>query len=154
MISTNIERIAYFMSVPTVIYWLPDTPFPLVSLPNATFVVDGDILLNSVPSKCARFVINMDMWWTTVLLRRLRLNRQPISTQEVLLINPVVSRGVLIKLGAQWYKGGNVTIFLLSSNIFLLMFSRCTHVLLGMCCYDYTYCLLIVHPFHSHHVVL
>ena len=47
-----------------------------------------------------------------------------------------------------------VTIFLLSSNIFLLVFSRHTHVLLGMCCYDYMSCLLIVHPFHSCFVIL
>ena len=47
-----------------------------------------------------------------------------------------------------------VTIFLLSSNIFLLIFSHCTYVLPGMCCYNYISCLLITHPFHSCLVIL
>ena len=149
VISATIERIVHSTSVPTVINQLPDTPFPLVSLPNATFAVDGDILLNSAPFECAQFVINMDMWWMTVLLRHFSLNRQPTFTQVPLPLNPVLSRGVLIEPGAQWYEGGNVTNFLLFSNIFLLMFSHHTYVFLGMCRYNYVSCLLVVHPLHS-----
>lgn len=40
-------------------------------------------------------------------------------------------------------KDGNVTIFLLSSNLFLFTFSHCTHVFLGMCHYDYISLLLL-----------
>ena len=116
--------------------------------------VDGDILLNSALFKYVRFVINMDMWRTTVLLRCFPLNRRLTFTQELPLTNLVLSSGVLIEPGAQWYKGGNVTIFLLSSNILLLVFSCWTHVLLGMCRYDYTSCRLVTHPFHSRLVVL
>ena len=100
VVLATIEKIAHFMSVLIVINWLLDTPFQLALLPNVTFAVDGDIPLDSVPSECVRFVINTDMWQTTVLLRCCPLNRRPISTQEVLLINLVLSRGALIEPGA------------------------------------------------------
>ena len=112
--------------------------------PSATFVVDGDMPLVSAPFECAQFVINMDMWRTTVLLRRFPLNRQHIFTQVPLLLSPVPSRGVLIEPGAQWYKGGNVTIFLLFHNLLLFVFSRYVHVLFGMCRYDYVSLLLVL----------
>ena len=61
--------------------------------------------------------------------------------------SPVLSNGVLIEPGAQWYEGGNVAIFLLFHNLFLLVLSHRSHVLFGMCKYDYVSLLLIVHPF-------
>ena len=147
--SVIIERIVHSMFVPTVVNRLQDTPHPLVSLPNATFAVDGDIPIVSAQSKYARFVINMDMWQMTVLLRRFRLNRQRTFTQVPLPLSPVPSSGVLIEPGAQWYEGGNVTIFLLFHNLLLLVFSRRVHILFGMCRYDYVSLLLVIHPFHS-----
>ena len=149
MISVIIEKIARSTSVPIVVNWPPDTPPLLVSLPNATFAVDGVTPLTSVRSKSARFVVNMGMWWTTVRLRRFPLNRQHIFTQGPLLLNQVPSNGVLIEPGAQWYEGGNVTIFLLFHNLLLLIFSQRVHILFGMCRYDYVSLLLVVHPFHS-----
>ena len=152
--AVTIERIVHSMSVPIVVNLLQDTPLPLALLPNATFVVDGDIPLISAQSKCVQFVINVDMWQTTVLLRRFLLNRWRTFTQVPLSLSPVPSRGVLIEPGAQWYKGGNVTIFLLFHSLLLLVFSRRIHVLFGMCRYNYVSLLLVVHPFHSRVFIL
>ena len=69
MISVTIKRIVHSTFVTIVVNLLQDTPLPLASPPNATFVVNGDIPLVSAQSECAQFVINMDMWRTTVLLR-------------------------------------------------------------------------------------
>ena len=137
MISVTIERIVHSTFVPIVINLLQDTPSPLASLPNATFAIDGDILLVSAPSESAQFVINMDMWWTTVLLRHFRLNRRHTFTQAPLPLSLILSNEVLIEPGAQWYKGGNVTIFLLYHNVLLLVFSQHVHILFGMCRYHY-----------------
>ena len=52
-ILVTIERIAHATFAHTVPNQLLDIPPLLVSLSNATFVVDGDILLISVPSECA-----------------------------------------------------------------------------------------------------
>ena len=53
IILATIKRIAHSMSVPIVINRLLDTPFPLALLPNVTFVVNGDIPLDSALFKCA-----------------------------------------------------------------------------------------------------
>ena len=154
MISVIIEKIAHSTSVPIVVNQPPDTPPLLVSLPNATFAVDGATPLASVQSKSAQFVVNMGMWWMTVRLRHFPLNRQHIFMQVPLPLNQVPSNGVLIEPGAQLYEGGNVTIFLLSHNLFLLVCLRRIHILFGMCKYDYVSLLLVVHPFHSCMIVL
>ena len=85
----------------------------------------------------------------TVLLRHFPLNRQLISMQVSLPLSLALSNGVLIEPGAQWYKGGNVTIFLLFHNLLLLVFSRRTQVLFGICWDNYVSLLLVVHSFHS-----
>ena len=74
--------------------------------------------------------------------------------QVLLPLSPVLSNRVLIEPGAQWYKGGNVTIFLLFHNLLLLVFSHRIHVLFGMCRYDYVSLLLVIHPFHSRVLIL
>ena len=66
VISVIIERIAHSTSAPIVVNLPPDTPPLLVSLPNATFAVDGAMLLASVRSEFVQFVINMGMWRMTV----------------------------------------------------------------------------------------
>ena len=154
MILVIIEKIAPFTSAPIVVNQLPDTPLHLVLLPNATFAVDGDIPLVSVWSELVQFVINMGMWQTIVQLRRFPLNRQCTFMQVPLPLTPVPLEGVLIEPGAQWYKEGNVTIFLLFHNLLLFVYSRRVHIFFGMCRYDYTSLLLIVHPFHPHLSVL
>ena len=154
MISVIIEKIAHSTSAPIVVNLPPDTPPLLVSLPNATFAVNGATPIVSVRSESARFVINMGMWRMTVRLRCFPLNRRRIFTQVPLPLNQVLSNGVLIEPGAQLYEGGNVTIFLLSHNLFLLVCSRRIHILFGMCKYDYVSLLLVVHPFHSCMIVL
>ena len=47
-----------------------------------------------------------------------------------------------------------VMIFLLFHNLFLLVFSHRTHILFGICWYDYVSLLLVVHSFHSCLLVL
>ena len=47
-----------------------------------------------------------------------------------------------------------VMIFLLFHNLLLLVFSRCEHILFGMCRYNYVSLLLVVHPFHSRLFIL
>ena len=73
------------------------------------------------------------MWWTTIQLRYFPLNRRPISTQVPPLLGQVQPRGALIEPGAQWYKGGNVMVFLLFHNLFLFVFPHCCHIFFGMC---------------------
>ena len=154
MISAIIEKIAHSTSAPIVVNLPPDIPPLLVSLPNATFAVDGTMPLVSVRSESVEFVINMGMWQMIVRLRRFPLNRQHIFTQVPLPLTQVPSNGVLIEPGAQLYEGGNVTIFLLFHNLFLLVCSRRIHILFGMCRYDHVSILLVVHLFHSHMIVL
>ena len=154
MISVIIEKTAHSTSAPIVVNLPPDIPPLLVSLPNATFAVDGAMPLVSVQSESARFVVNMGMWRMIVRLRHFPLNRQCIFTQVPLPLTQVPSNGVLIEPGAQLYEGGNVTIFLLFHNLLLLVCSRHVHILFGMCRYDYVSLLLVVHPFHSRIIVL
>ena len=154
MISVIIKKTAHSTFAPIVVNLPPDTPPLLVSLPNATFAVNGAMPLASVWSESVRFVVNMGMWQMTVRLRRFLLNRQRIFTQVPLPLTQVPSNGVLIEPGAQLYEGGNVTIFLVFHNLLLLVCSRRVHILFGMCRYDYTSFLLVVHPFHSRLIVL
>ena len=158
MISVIIKRIAHSTSVPTVVNRPLDIPPLLVSLPNATFAVDGDTPLVSVLSESAWFVVNMGTWRMTVQLKRFLLNRQCTFMQVPLPLNQVPSSGVLIEPGAQLYEGGNVTIFLLFHNLFLLVCSRHIHILFGMCRYNHVSLLLalllVVHSFHLCMIVL
>ena len=57
--------------------------------------------------------------------------------------------GVLIEPGVQLYKGGNVTICLLASGIFLFSFHCRTHLLFGMCSYDWVHCLILLDSSNS-----
>ena len=154
MISVIIKRIAHSTSAPIVVNRLPDTPLHLVLLPNATVAVDGDIPLAFVLSELAQFVINMGTWRMTVWLRHFLLNRQCTFMQVPLPLTPILLEGVLIEPGAQWYEGGNVTIFLLFHNLLLLVCPRHVHILFGMCRYDYASLLLVVHPSHSRMFIL
>ena len=74
--------------------------------------------------------------------------------QVPLLVSPTLFNGTLIEPGAQWYRGGNVMIFLLFHNLLVLIFSQRTHVLFGMCKHTYVSLLLIIHPCQSRLIVL
>ena len=115
----------------------------LVCPPSATFVADGDIALDSVPLECVTYVIEEVTLLTIARLLFFPLNRLPISLGIPLTRDRRLPHGVLIEPGVRLYKGGNVTIHLLSHGIFLLSFLRHTHLLFGMCSYDWVHCLIL-----------
>jgi hypothetical protein len=139
----TIERTAPNMSVPTAVSLPLATRFPLVSLSNATFAVDGDIPPAFVLPGCVQYVIDTDMCRATVRLRRFLLNRLPVSLMRPPPSHPDHPRGVLIEPGARLYEGGNVTVFLLFHHILLFSFTRRTHMFLGMFRNDSVHYLLI-----------
>ena len=77
------------------------------------------------------------------------LNRLPISLGIPLTQDRHLPHGVLIEPGVRLYEGGNVTVCLLSHGIFLLSFLRRTHLLFGMCSYDWTHCLILLSTLNS-----
>ena len=133
---------------------LPDTLRLLVCLPNATFVVDGDIAIDSVPLECVTYAIKEA---TSLMIARLLffpLNRLPISLGIPLTRDRCLPHGILIEPGARLYEGGNVTVCLLSHGIFLLSFSHCTHLLFGICSYDWVHCLILLSSLNSSFIEL
>ena len=48
----------------------------------------------------------------------------------------------------------SVTVYLLSHGIFLLSFLRCTHLLFGMCSYDWVHCLILLSSLNSSFIEL
>ena len=122
----------------------PDTLRLLVCPPNATVVADGDIALDSVPLECVTYAIEEATSLTIARLLFFPLNRLPISLGIPLTQDRLLPHGVLIEPGVQLYEGGNVTVCLLSHGIFLLSFLRHTHLLFGMCSYDWIHCLVLL----------
>ena len=77
------------------------------------------------------------------------LSRLPISLGVPLTPDRNLPHGVLIKPGVQLYEGGNVTICLLASGIFLFSFHHQIHLLFGMCSYDWIHCLILLDSSNS-----
>ena len=150
----TIVRTAPSMSVPIA------TSPPLVTLrllvcpPNATYVADGDIATDSVPLELVTYVIEEATSLTIVCLMFFPLSRLPISLGIPLIQDRCLPHGVLIEPGVRLYEGGNVTICLLTHGIFLLSFFRYTHILFGMCSYDWIHCLILLGPSNSSFIEL
>ena len=51
-------------------------------------------------------------------------------------------------------QGKGVTVYLLSYGIFLLSFLRHTHLLFGMCSYDWVHCLILLSSLNSSFIEL
>ena len=136
-------------SAPTATPPPQDTLKPLVCLPNATFVAAGDIALDSVPLECVTYAIEEATSLTIARLLFFPLNRLPISLGIPLTRDRLLPHGVLIKPGVRLYEGGNVTVCLLSHGIFLLSFLCHTHLLFGMCSYDWIHCLVLLSSINS-----
>ena len=128
---------------------LLDTLRLLVCPPNATFVADGDIAIDSVPLECVTYAIEEAMLLTIAQLLFFPLSRLPISLGIPLTRDRRLPHEVLIEPGVRLYEGGNVTVCLLSHGIFLLSFLRRTHLLFGMCSYDWTHCLILLSSLNS-----
>ena len=91
---------------------------------------------------------------TIVCLIFFPLSRLPISLEIPLTRDRRVPHGVLIEPGVRLYEGGNVTVFLLTNGIFLLSFLRRSHILFGMCSYDWVHCLILLSPLNSSFIKL
>ena len=141
-------------SAPIAIPPLQDTLRLLVCLPNATFVADGDIVLNSVPLECVTYMIEEVTSLTIARLLFFPLNRLPISLGIPLTRDRRLPHGVLIEPGVRLYEGGNVTVCLLLHGIFLLSFLRRTHLLFGMCSYDWVHSLILLSSLNSSFIEL
>ena len=131
-----------------------DTLRLLVCPPNATFVADGNIALNSVPLECVTYVIKEATLLMIARLMFFPLSRLPISLGIPLTRDRHLPHGVLIEPGVWLYEGGNVTVYLLSHGIFLLSFLRRTHLLFGMCSYDWVHCLILLSSLNSSFIKL
>ena len=77
-----------------------------------------------------------------------------VSLEVPLTLDRNLPCGVLIEPGVRLYKGGNVMICLLASGIFLFSFHRQTHLLFGMCSYDWVHCLILLYSSNSTFVEL
>ena len=133
---------------------LQDTLKLLVCLPNATFVADGDIALDSVPLECVTYVTEEATSLTIARLLFFPLNRLPISLGIPLTRDRYLPHGVLIEPGVQLYEGGNVTVCLLYHGIFLFSFLCRTHLLFGMYSYDWIHYLILLSPLNSSFIEL
>ena len=71
----------------------------LVCPPSATFVADGDIVLDSVPLECVTYVIEEVTSLTIARLLFFPLNRLPISLGIPLTRDRRLPHGVLIEPG-------------------------------------------------------
>ena len=150
----TIERIVPSTSVPIATPLLQDTLKPLVFLPNAIFVADGDIAPDFVPHESVTYVTEEG---TSLMIARLLffpLNRPPISLGSLPTRDRLLPRGVLIEPGVRLYEGGNVTVHLLYNGIFLFSFLRRTHMLFGMCSYDWIHTMILLSSLNSSFVEL
>ena len=59
-----------------------------------------------------------------------------------------------IIVGISLYYMNTVTICLLSHGIFLISFFRRSHILFGMCSYDWIHCLILLGSFNSSFIEL
>ena len=140
--------------VPTATSPLQDTLRLLVCPPNATYIANGDIPINSVPLEFVMYAIEEAMSLTIVCLIFFPLSRLPISLEIPLTRDRRVPHEVLIEPGVRLYEGGNVTVFLLTNGIFLLSFLRRSHILFSMCSYDWVHCLILLSPLNSSFIKL
>ena len=131
-----------------------DTLKLLVCLPNATFVADGDIALDSVPLECVTYVTEEAMSLMIARLLFFPLNRLPISLGILPTQDRHLPHGVLIEPGVRLYEGGNVTVCLLYHGTFLFSFLRHTHLLFGMCSYDWVHSLILLSSLNSSFIEL
>ena len=150
----TIVRTAPSMSVLTATSPPPDILRLLVCPSNATYVADGDRATNSVPLELLMYVIKEAMSLTIDHLMFFPLSRLSISLGIPLIWDRCLPHGVLIEPGVQLYEGGNVTICLLTHGIFLLSFFHRTHILFGMCSYDWVYCLILLSSSNSSFIEL
>ena len=100
------------------------------------------------------YVIEEATSLTIVRLMFFPLSRQPISLGIPLIRDRCLPHGVLIEPGVRLYEGGNVTVCLLTHGIFLLSFFRCTHILFGICSYNWVHCLILLSSFNSSFIEL
>ena len=142
------------MSVPIAISQPPDILRQRVCLPNVTFAVDGDIATDFAPLELVTYVIEEVTSLTIVQLMFFPLSRPPISLGIPLPLDRGSPHGVLIEPRVRLYKGGNVTICLLTHGIFLLSFFRHTHILFGMCSYNWVHCLILLSSSNSSFIEL
>ena len=91
---------------------------------------------------------------TIVHLMFFPLSKLPISLGIPLTQDRRLPHGILIEPGVRLYEGGNVTICLLSHGIFLLSSFHRTHMLFGMCSYDWIHCLILLESFNSSFIEL
>ena len=131
-----------------------DTLKPLVCLPNATFVADGDIAPDFVPQECVTYVTAEATSLTIARLLFFPLNRLPISLGTPPTRDRHLPHGVLIEPGVQLYEGGNVTVYLLYHGTFLFSFLRHTRLLFGMYSYDWIYSLILLNSLNSSFIEL
>ena len=143
LVEAIIERTAPTTCTSTVIFPCQDILKLLVWLPNAIFAVIGEIANDSVQPgfvTCANKEVTL---LTTVQLTFFSWSRLPISLGLPLPLDRDLPSGVLIKPGVWLYEGGNVTICLLASSVFLFSLHCRTHLLFGMFSYDWIHCLLL-----------
>ena len=79
----------------------------------------------------------------TVQLMFFSQSRLSIFLDLPLHLDRDIPSGVLIESGVQLYEGGNVMIYLLTSDVFLFSFLCWTHLLFGMFSYNWIHCLLL-----------
>ena len=113
------------------------------------FAVDGDIVTDSVLPGLVTYAIEEATSLMIFHLMFFPLSRLPISLGVPLTPDRSLPHGVLIEPGVQLYKGGNVTIGLLTSGIFLFSLLRWTHLLFGMCSYNWVHCLILLDSSNS-----
>ena len=154
MVQVTIVKTAPSTSAPIATPPPQDTLRPLVLLPNATFVADGDIAPDFVPQECVTYVTAEATSLTIARLLFFPLNRPPISLGSPPTRDRNLPRGVLIEPGVRLYEGGNVTVHLLYHGIFLFSFLRQTHLLFGMCSYDWVHSLILLSPLNSSFIEL
>ena len=141
-------------SVPTATSPPPVTLRLLVCLPNMIYVANGDIATDSVPLELVIYVIEEVTLFKIVCLMFFPLSRLPISLGIPPTLDRSMPHGVLIEPGVRLYEGGNVKICLLYNGIFLFSLFRHTHILFGMCSYDWAHCLVLLSSSNSSFIEL
>jgi hypothetical protein len=144
VVEVIIERTAPTTSAPTATSPLPVILQRHALLFNATFAVDGDMEPDSVQLDYVVCAIQEDMWLTTVRLHTFQSLRPPMSLGLLQTPDRNSPRGILIELGVRLYKGGNVTVHILSHRVYLFSFLRRTHLLWGLYSYDWYHCMYLI----------
>ena len=154
LVQVTIVRTAPSTSAPIASSLPPDTLRLLVCPPSATYAADGNIAIDSAPLEFVMYAIEEATLLMIVCLMFFPLSRLPISLGISLIQDRHLPHGILIEPGVRLYEGGNVTVCLLTHGIFLLSFFRHTHILFGMCSYNWVHCLILLSPFNSSFIEL